>query len=96
MDTSDRKKKALYNKKHNIYIQKKYKIFMLKKPYNKIRYPFLKASFSENLLPFKKLNRKGVKLNILSNKRGLTNTIRKIQKNIIEQERRDIIDKKAH
>jgi ribosomal protein S4 len=95
MDTSDRKKKALYNKKHNIYIQKKYKIFMLKKPYNKIRYPFLKASFSENLLPFKKLNRKGVKLNILSNKRGLTNTIRKIQKNIIEQERRDIIDKKS-
>jgi len=68
---------------------------MLKKPYNKIRYPFLKASFSENLLPFKKLNRKGVKLNILSNKRGLTNTIRKIQKNIIEQERRDIIDKKS-
>ncbi len=67
---------------------------MLKKSYNKIRYPFLKASFSENLLPFKKLNRKGVKLNILSNRKGLTNTIRKIQKNIIEQERRDIIYKK--
>jgi ribosomal protein S4 len=68
---------------------------MLKKSYNKIRYPFLKASFSENLLPFKKLNRKGVKLNILSNRKGLTNTIRKIQKNIIEQERRDIIYKKS-
>ena len=68
---------------------------MLKKAYNKIRYPFLKASFSENLLPFKKLNRKGVKLNVLSNKKGLTNTIRKIQKNIIEQERRDIIYKKS-
>nr|QES94799.1 ribosomal protein S4 [Trebouxia lynnae] len=59
---------------------------MLKKPLNKKRYPFLQASFPENPFFFKKLNRKTIKLNRISNKKGLTNRIRKIQKNIIEQE----------
>ena len=59
---------------------------MFKKPYNKRRYPFLEACFSENPLPFKKLNRKGVKLNIASNKWGVSSTIKKIQKNIYKQE----------
>lgn len=59
---------------------------MLKKPLNKIRYPFLRASFTENPLPFKKLNRKGLKLKNLSNKKGLSYRIGKVQKNIIEQE----------
>ncbi len=68
---------------------------MYRKPYNKIRYPFLEASFPENPLPFKKLNRKGVKLNILSNRKGLTNRIRKIQESIIKQETVDKIYKKT-
>lgn len=59
---------------------------MLKKPLNKIRYPFLQASFPENSLFFKKLNRKAIGLKYASNKRGLTNRIRKLQKNIIEHE----------
>ena len=60
---------------------------MLKKPLNKIRHPFLRASFTENPLPFKKLNRKGSKLKNLSNKKGLSYRIGKVQKNIIEQGR---------
>ena len=59
---------------------------MLKKPLNKIRYPFLGASFTENVLPFKKLNRKAYKLKNLSNKKGLSYRIGQVQKNIIEQE----------
>ena len=59
---------------------------MLKKPLNKIRYPFLRASFTENPLPFKKLNRKGLKLKNLSNKKGLSYRIGRVQTNIIEQE----------
>ena len=59
---------------------------MLKKPLNKQRYPFLQASFPENPLPFKKLNRKGVKLNTVSNRKSLTGKIKRIQKNIVEQE----------
>lgn len=68
---------------------------MLKKPLNKIRSPFLEASFPENPLPFKKLNKKGIKLNVLSNRKGLTNRIKKIQKSIIEQETVDKIYKKS-
>ena len=59
---------------------------MLRKPLNKIRNPFLKGPFTENPSFFKKLNRKGSLLNTLSNKRGLTDKIRKIQKNIIKRE----------
>ena len=59
---------------------------MLKKPLNKQRYPFLQTSFPENPLPFKKLNRKAVKLLVLSNKKTLTGRIKRIQKNIVEQE----------
>ena len=59
---------------------------MTKKPLNKIRYPFLRASFTENPLPFKKLNRKGHRLKNLSNKKGLSYILGKVQKNIIEQE----------
>lgn len=68
---------------------------MLKKPLNKIRSPFLEASFPENPLPFKKLNKKGIKLNLLSNRKGLTNRIKRIQKSIIEQETVDKIYKKS-
>lgn len=67
---------------------------MLKKSLNKIRYPFLEGSFPENPLPFKKLNRKGVKLNIFSNKKGLSDRIKKIERNIIEQETVDRIYRK--
>ena len=66
---------------------------MLRKPLNKIRYPFLRGPFTENPLPFKKLNRKGLELRNLSNKRGLTEKIRKIQKNIIKQEKEFAITK---
>ena len=59
---------------------------MLRKPLNKIRNPFLRGPFTENPSFFKKLNRKGSLLNTLSNKRGLTDKIRKIQKNIIKRE----------
>lgn len=59
---------------------------MLRKPLNKIRNPFLKGPFTENPSFFKKLNRKATLLNTLSNKRGLTDKIRKIQKNIIKRE----------
>ena len=55
---------------------------MLKKPLNKIRQNFLEASFSENPLPFKKLNKKGRILNINSNKRGISDRIEKIQEKI--------------
>ncbi len=69
---------------------------MLKKPLNKILSSFLEASFSENPLFFKKLNKKGKKLNTLSNKKGLTDRIRKIEKNIIKQKiKEDEIDKKT-
>ena len=57
---------------------------MPKKPLNKIRIPFLEASFSENPLPYKRLNRKGIKVSFLSNKKGVTNKINRIQKKIIE------------
>lgn len=59
---------------------------MYRKPLNKIRNPFLRGPFTENPCFFKKLNRKGMFLNKLSNKRGLTDKIRKIQKNIIKRE----------
>ena len=59
---------------------------MPKKPLNKIRYPFLEGSFPENPLPYKKLNRKAIKASIFSNRRGLANRIRNIQKNIIDIE----------
>lgn len=59
---------------------------MLRKPLNKIRIRFLKGAFTENPSFFKKLNRKALFLNTLSNKRGLTDKIRKIQKNIIKRE----------
>lgn len=59
---------------------------MLKKPLNKVRFPFLQAPFPENPLPFKKLNKKGVKLKDLYNKKGLSRRIQKIQQNIIKQE----------
>ena len=58
---------------------------MPKKPLNKIRIPFLEGSFPENPLPYKRLNRKGIKVSFLSNKKGVTHKIRRIQKNIIEQ-----------
>ena len=58
---------------------------MPKRCLNKIRYPFLEGAFSENPVPYKKLNRKAIKASILSNKRGLNNRIRNIQKNIIEK-----------
>ena len=66
---------------------------MLRKPLNKIRYPFLRGPFTENPLPFKKLNRKGLELRNLSNKRGLAEKIRKIQKNIIKQEKEFAVTK---
>ena len=66
---------------------------MLRKPLNKIRYPFLRGPFTENPLPFKKLNRKGVELRNLSNKRGLSEKIRKIEKNIIKQEKQFAVTK---
>ena len=66
---------------------------MFKKTLNKVRYPFLQLSFPENPLPFKRLNRKAVRLNAISNRKGLTNRIKRIQKNIIEQQ--TIIKKKA-
>lgn len=72
-----------------------HKNFMPKKPLNKIRYPFLEGSFPENPLPYKKLNRKAIKISILSNRKGLTNKIRNIQKNIIEQETVSKIHKKT-
>ena len=59
---------------------------MPKKPLNKIRSPFLGGVFPENPLFYKKLNRKAIKGSILSNRRGLTNRILKIQKNIINIE----------
>lgn len=66
---------------------------MLRKPLNKIRYPFLRGPFTENPLPFKKLNKKGVELRNLSNKRGLSEKIRKIEKNIIKQEKQFAVRK---
>ena len=62
---------------------------MPKKPYSKIRTPFLEGYFPENPLPYKKLNRKNIKTCILSNRsnkknrKGLASRIRNIQKNII-------------
>ena len=61
---------------------------MLKKTLNKVRYPFLQSSFPENPLPFKKLNKRAGRLNAISNRKGLTNRIKRIQKNIIEQQTR--------
>ena len=58
---------------------------MLRKPLNKIRNRSLRGSFTENPCFFKKLNRKASLLNTLYNKRGLTDKIRKIQKNISKQ-----------
>lgn len=53
----------------------------------------MRGPFTENPLPFKKLNRKGVELRNLSNKRGLAEKIRKIQKNIIKQEKQFAVTK---
>lgn len=53
----------------------------------------MRGPFTENPLPFKKLNRKGVELRNLSNKRGLAEKIRKIQKNIIKQEKEFAVTK---
>ena len=69
---------------------------MLRKPLNKIRNPFLRGPFTENPSFFKKLNRKGSLLNTLSNKRGLTDKIRKIQKNIIKRESVSSISQKKN
>ena len=60
---------------------------MPKKPLNKTRYPFLEGSFPENPLPYKRLNRKGIKVSILSNRKGVTSKIRNIKKSIVEQAR---------
>ena len=57
---------------------------MQKKPLNKIRIPFLEGSFSENPLPYKRLNKKGRKISLLSNKKGVTRKISNIKKNIIK------------
>ena len=56
---------------------------MYRKLLNKNSFRFLKGAFTENPIFFKKLNRKALFYNTLSNKRGLTDKIRKIQKNII-------------
>ena len=53
----------------------------------------MRGPFTENPLPFKKLNRKGVEYRNLSNKRGLAEKIRKIQKNIIKQEKEFAVTK---
>ena len=64
--------------------RKKKERFMLRKPLNKIRYPFLRGPFAENPLPFKKLNRKAKKYSQLANKRGLAKKINDIENNLIE------------
>ena len=68
---------------------------MPKKPLNKTRYPFLEGSFPENPLPYKRLNRKGIKVCILSNRKGLTSKIRNIKKSIVEQARASKISQKT-
>ena len=60
---------------------------MPKKPLNKTRYPFLEGSFPENPLPYKRLNRKGIRVSFLSNRKGVTSKIRNIKKSIVEQVR---------
>ena len=59
---------------------------MLKKPYNKIRYPFLEATFPENPFPFKKINRKGFRALKERKPKGLTNRIKRVEKSIIKRE----------
>ena len=59
---------------------------MLRKPYNKRRYPFLEGAFPENPLPFKKLNRKAFRALKDSNKRGLTNRTKRVENRIIKRE----------
>ena len=59
---------------------------MLKKPYNKIRYPFLEGTFPENPFPFKKLNRKGFRALKDSNRKGLTNRTKRVENRIIKRE----------
>ena len=68
---------------------------MPKKPLNKTRYPFLEGSFPENPLPYKRLNRKGIKVSILSNRKGVTSKIRNIKKSIVEQARASKISQKT-
>ncbi len=60
---------------------------MYRKLLNKNSFRFLKGAFTENPIFFKKLNRKALFYNTLSNKRGLTDKIRKIQKNIIKRDK---------
>ena len=59
---------------------------MVRKLYNKIRYPFLEGSFPENPLPFKKLNRKAFRALRDSNRKGLTNRIKRVESRIIKRE----------
>ena len=59
---------------------------MVRKTSNKIRYPFLEGSFPENPLPFKKLNRKAFKALRDSNRKGLTNRIKRVENRIIKRE----------
>lgn len=59
---------------------------MVRKSVNKIRYPFLEGSFPENPLPFKKLNRKAFRALRASNRKGLTNRIKRVENRIIKRE----------
>lgn len=59
---------------------------MVRKVYNKIRYPFLEGSFPENPLPFKKLNRNLFRVLRDSNRKGLTNRIKRVENRIIKRE----------
>lgn len=59
---------------------------MVKKPINKIRYPFLEGSFPENPLPFKKLNRKAFRALKDLYKKGLTNRIKRVENRIVKRE----------
>ena len=59
---------------------------MVRKTSNKIRYPFLEGSFPENPLPFKKLNRKAFQALRDSNRKGLTNRIKRVENRIIKRE----------